>query len=95
MISRGLPNWHTDCDSAERSHQWRSSEVGWQMSQRQSNLLWLKDMIEHLSACQQQLQWAEDPDTIQLLAETMLRDLECCRRICETVRRRTGVKHAA
>ena len=57
------------------------------MSQRESNLLWLKDMIEHLSACHQQLQWTEDPDTIQMLAETMLRDLESCRRICESVRR--------
>jgi hypothetical protein len=65
------------------------------MSQRESNLLWLKDMIEHLSACHQQLQWTEDPDTIQMLAETMLRDLESCRRICESVRRRVGLKHAA
>ena len=27
------------------------------MSQRESNLLWLKDMLEHLLACQRQLEW--------------------------------------
>ena len=59
------------------------------MSQRDANLLWLKDMLEHLSACQRKLEWAENPDTIRLLAETMLRDLERCQRLCETLHRRT------
>ena len=54
------------------------------MSQRESNLLWLKDMLEHLSACQKQLQWTEDPETVHRVTETMLRDLDCCRRLCET-----------
>ena len=30
------------------------------MSQRDANLLWLRDMLEQLSACQKQLEWAED-----------------------------------
>jgi hypothetical protein len=64
------------------------------VSQRESNLLWLKDMLEHLSTCQQQLQWAEDEESICLLTETMLRDLECCRRLCETLHRRAGLQHA-
>lgn len=53
------------------------------MSQRDTNLLWLKDMLEHLAACQQQLCWAEDAEAVQVLTESMLRDLDCCRRICE------------
>jgi hypothetical protein len=59
------------------------------MSQREANLLWLKDMLEHLSACRQQLEWAEDKQSVSVLAETMLRDLETCRRLCETIQRRT------
>jgi hypothetical protein len=58
------------------------------MSQRETNLLWLKDMLEHLTSCQQQLQWTEDPEAIRLLTETMLRDLENCRRLAEALRRR-------
>ena len=65
------------------------------MSQRETNLLWLKDMLEHLTACQQQLEWAEDNDTVHLLTETMLRDLECCRRLCETLQRRTQCQQVA
>ena len=65
------------------------------MSQRESNLLWLKDMLEHLRACQQQLQWAEDAEAVRVLTETMLRDLECCRRLCETLHRRTSCEPVA
>jgi hypothetical protein len=59
------------------------------MSQREANLLWLKDMLEHLSSCRQQLEWAEDKQSVSVLTETMLRDLETCRRLCETLQRRT------
>jgi hypothetical protein len=52
------------------------------MTQRENNLVWLKDMIEHLRECREQLQWADDPETVRLLTESMLRDLECCRRLC-------------
>jgi len=38
----------------------RSSPEARAMSQKEANLLWLKDMLDHLRACQQQLQWAED-----------------------------------
>jgi hypothetical protein len=63
------------------------------MSQRQSNLLWLKDLLEHLCACQQQLEWTEDSETVHLVTETMLRDLECCRRLCEALNRRARLQH--
>jgi hypothetical protein len=58
------------------------------MSQRESNLIWLKDLLEHLRACQTQLEWTEDPQTIHVVTETMLRDLDCCRKLCETLQRR-------
>jgi hypothetical protein len=64
------------------------------MSQREKNLLWLKDMLDHLRGCQRELQLAEDPETIQLLTETMLRELECCRRVCETLRRQASFQLA-
>ena len=57
------------------------------MSQRDSNLLWLKDLLAHLSSCQKQLQWAEDADAVHVITESMLRDLECCRRLCEKLNR--------
>ena len=65
------------------------------MSQRETNLLWLKDVLDQLAACQQQLQWAEDPAAIEVLTEAMLRDLECCRRLCETIRRRNATARQA
>ena len=64
------------------------------MSQRENNLLWLKDTLEHLKTCQQQLQWAENAQAVHVLTETMLRDLECCRRICETLHDRASLQHA-
>jgi|SRR5579884_2438016 len=64
------------------------------MSQRETNLLWLKDLLDHLRACQKQLQWAEDTEAVQVLTDTMLRDLDCCRRLCEGLRRRARVRQA-
>ena len=65
------------------------------MSQRQSNILWLRDVLEQLSACQEQLAWAEDSKTINLLAERMLRDLERCQQVCNGLRRRAAVVKVA
>ncbi len=65
------------------------------MSQRKTNLLWLKDTLAHLAACRQQLEWAEDPAAVQVITETMLRDLERCRRLCEMLHRRTVPQPAA
>jgi hypothetical protein len=64
------------------------------MSQRAANLLWMRDLIEHLSACHKQLEWSENPETIELLTENMLRDLERCQRLCEALRRRTAQRPA-
>jgi hypothetical protein len=62
------------------------------MSQRLKNLLWLKDILEHLSACQQQLEWAEDGDTVFVLTESMLADLDRCKRLCEAIQRRSSAR---
>ena len=64
------------------------------MSQREANLLWLKDTLEHLMSCQQQLEWTDDAQTVNVLTETMLRDLECCRRLCQGLHRRASLQHA-
>ena len=64
------------------------------MSQRESNLLWLKDMLEHLLACQRQLESAQDKEALRLLTETMIRDLERCQRVCEVLHQRGLVRQA-
>jgi hypothetical protein len=64
------------------------------MSRHRSNLLWLRDMLEHLSDCRQQLEWADDSETLRVLTESMLRDLDCCRRLCETLHRRVALPQA-
>jgi hypothetical protein len=61
------------------------------MNPHEKNLNWLRDTIEHLSDCQQQLEWARDRLTIRVLTDSILRDLDCCRRLCESVRQRGGV----
>jgi hypothetical protein len=55
------------------------------MSQREANILWMRDILEHVSATRQQLEWTEDRDAIRVLTESMLRDLERCQRLCEAV----------
>ena len=65
------------------------------MSQRESNLLWLRDMLEQMEICRQQMEWAKDAETVQVLTENMLRDLESCRRLCETIRQRSRLQHVA
>jgi hypothetical protein len=64
------------------------------MSQREANLLWLKDILEHLTSYQQQLEWTDDPDTIRLVTENMLRDLERCQRLCESLQHRSATRNA-
>jgi hypothetical protein len=37
------------------------------MSQRETNMLWLRDTLEQLSAYQQRLEWAEDAESVGVL----------------------------
>jgi len=62
------------------------------MSHRQQNLVWLRDLLDHLSVCQQRMEWAEDNETVRLLSENMLNDLERCKRLCESIQRRCALQ---
>jgi hypothetical protein len=59
------------------------------MTQRESHLLWLKDLLDHLRDCHEQLQWADDPETARLLLESMVGDLDSGKRLCEALKPRT------
>jgi hypothetical protein len=59
------------------------------MSQRESTLLWLRDILEHLSANQQRLEWTTDREAIAVLTQTMMRDLERCQRLCAILHQRS------
>ncbi|MFO0908266.1 MAG: hypothetical protein U0794_07885 [Isosphaeraceae bacterium] len=61
---------------------------------RNSTLLWMKDLIEHMSQCQEQLQWAADGRTESFLTESLLGDLAQCQRLCEQLRVTRGKGHA-
>jgi hypothetical protein len=58
------------------------------MDRLETNMIWLKDMLEHLSDSREQLKWAHDSFAVSMITESMLRDLDCCRRLCESLRRR-------
>ncbi len=64
------------------------------MSQRDEKLLWLKDLLEHLSRNHQQLLWTQDMEMVRLISETMLRDLEACERICKDIKSRAETRKA-
>ncbi len=64
------------------------------MTSREANVLWLRDIIEHLSASQQRLEWTEDPETTRVVIEAMQRDLERCQRLCEAIRQRSCARQA-
>jgi hypothetical protein len=62
------------------------------MSHRESKILWLRDTLDQLQNSQQELQWTDDPDTIRVLTESMIRDLASCQRVCEEINRRARVR---
>lgn len=57
------------------------------MRQREANVAWLRDLIEHLGECQRQLEWTDEPELVRLLTESMLHDLDRCRSLCQALRR--------
>jgi hypothetical protein len=65
------------------------------MRDRQNTLLWMKDLIEHMNRCQEQLQWAAGGPSESFLTESLLVDLTECRRLCEQLRSRPGRPAAA
>jgi hypothetical protein len=56
------------------------------MNNRRHTLLWMKDLIEHLSRCHDQLEWTKDGATQEFLADAMLGDLNECQKLCEQFR---------
>ena len=61
------------------------------MRNRRNTLLWMKDLIEHMSRCHDQLEWANDGETQKFLADALLGDLSECQKLCEQLR--TGQVH--
>jgi len=59
-----------------------------EMGNRRNTLLWMKDLIEHMNQCHEQLQWAGDGPTESFLTESLLVDLAQCQRLCEELRER-------
>jgi hypothetical protein len=62
------------------------------MTQRESHLLWLKDIVEHLRESCAQLEWTEDPQTARLQIDEMIGDLECGKKICEQIKARAPLR---
>jgi hypothetical protein len=56
------------------------------MRNRRNTLLWMKDLIEHMSRCHDQLEWANDGETQSFLADSLLGDLSECQKLCEQLR---------
>jgi hypothetical protein len=55
------------------------------MRNHRSTMLWMKDLIEHMNRCHEQLQWA-DTRTQSFLTDSMLTDLMECQRLCHELR---------
>lgn len=53
------------------------------MRSRRDTLLWMKDIIEHMSRCHEQLEFASDSPAESFLTDAMMVDLNECRRLCE------------
>jgi hypothetical protein len=60
------------------------------MRDRQTSLLWMKDLIEHMKQCHDQLEWASDARTEAFLTDAMVADLNECRRLCDQFGARSG-----
>jgi hypothetical protein len=46
----------------------------------------MRDLLDHMSRCHDQLQWASDGASQLFLAEALLGDLAECQRLCEQLR---------
>ena len=55
---------------------------------RRNTLLWMKDLLEHMSRCHDQLQWASDGETQSFLADALIGDLNECHKLCEQLQDR-------
>jgi hypothetical protein len=46
----------------------------------------MRDLIDHMSQCHEQLRWASDGRTETFLTDRMIGDLTECRKLCEELR---------
>jgi hypothetical protein len=46
----------------------------------------MKDLLDHMSQCHEQLQWAGDGPTEAFLTESLLGDLVECQKLCDQLR---------
>ena len=53
---------------------------------RHKTLLWIKDLLDHMNQCHDQLQWAGDGPTETFLADSLLVDLTECQKLCEQLK---------
>ena len=56
------------------------------MKDRQNTLLWMKDLIDHMARCQEQLQWAGEGPSSRFLTDSLMVDLSECQRLCERLK---------
>lgn len=56
------------------------------MKDRRDTMLWMKDLIEHMNRCHEQLQWAHDGRTQSFLADSLMTDVTEFQRLCEELR---------
>lgn len=54
------------------------------MTERQTKLHWMRDILDHLRRCQEQLPLADDVSE-RYLAESMRRDIDEFRRLCDSL----------
>lgn len=52
---------------------------------RHAKFLWMKDLLEHMTRCHEQWE-AADARTERFLVDSMRRDVEEFRRVCESLR---------
>jgi len=62
------------------------------MRDRQTTLLWMKDLIEHMARCHEQLQWAEEGASARFLTESLLVNLTECQMLCERLKEPESAK---
>jgi hypothetical protein len=53
------------------------------MRNRRTTLLWMKDLIEHMRQCSDQLEWDPEGPASTFLTESLIVNLTECRKLCD------------
>ena len=84
-----MPKSAKGCDDGGWATELRDTCIGEglpEMKNRRTTLLWMKDLIEHMSRCHEQLQWAADGPSESFLTDAMLGDVSEFQRLCQELR---------